>query len=318
MPFNDDQPRDERGRWGSGGFGGSSSSSSARSADRANSSDRANKSSSEARKNGSPETHKAAAKAHTEAAKAHKSVFKDTEEAFKKDGEWKPQRKEIHESYTNHATKDVPTSDTPTVHMTGGGPASGKSTGLLSNPQTKIPGHKNAAHIDPDGAKLHIPEYKDMVAAGDKSAAAFVHEESSHMAKQSVNDALSKGHDVVYDSVGDSGIAKLSGKVEQMRKQGAKRIVAHYATVDVDEAIKRSDARAAKTGRFVPHEYIRNAHKDVARTSVAAIETGLFDALDVYDTSGRDPVHVASYTKEKGLKVHDQAAWDRHKARGAD
>jgi len=305
MAFNEDQPRDNHGRWGSGGAAAATKASS-----------HANKATAEAKKSGKPEAHAKAAEAHHKAAAHHASAFKSTEEQHSTDGRWSAERKAMHKSYTEAVTKDVPTSDTPTVHMTGGGPASGKSTGLLHNPATKIPGKEGAAHIDPDGAKLHIPEYNDRVKAGDKGAASYVHEESSHMAKSSIDDALAAGHDVVYDSVGDSGIQKLTGKVEKMRAQGAKRIVAHYATVDVEEAIKRSDKRAERTGRFVPHEYIRQSHADVARTSVAAIETGLFDALDVYDTSGDKPIHVASYVKGKGLKVHDQAAWDRHKKRG--
>jgi hypothetical protein len=245
---------------------------------------------------------------------------KDTEAAHKTDAGWKKERvKEVHEKYTESVTKGLPTSKTPTVYMTGGGPASGKSTGLLENPKTGIPKSDKAAHVDPDGAKKHIPEYNAGVAAKDKTAAAFVHEESSHMAKSTMNGALTNGHDVVYDSVGDSGYKKLSGKVAEMRANGAKNIEAHYATVDVDEAIRRSDSRAAKTGRFVPHEYIREAHRDVSRTFRESVKEGLFDKADLWDTGGKQgdaPKHVASYTKSGGLKIHDKDAWSAFEERG--
>lgn len=245
---------------------------------------------------------------------------KDTEAAHKTDAGWSKERvKQVHEKYTESVTKGLPTSKTPTVYMTGGGPASGKSTGLLENPKTGIPTSAKAAHVDPDGAKKHIPEYNAGVAAKDKTAAAFVHEESSHMAKSTMNGALSNGHDVVYDSVGDSGYKKLSGKVAEMRANGAKNIEAHYATVDVDEAIRRSDSRAAKTGRFVPHEYIREAHRDVSRTFRESVKEGLFDKADLWDTGGKQgdaPKHVASYTKSGGLKIHDKDAWSAFEERG--
>lgn len=266
--------------------------------------------------------HDKAREAHLEAAKAvGASTFKTTEEAYKRNGEWTKERKAIHEEYTNHATKGVPTTSAPTVYMTGGGPASGKTTGLLRNPDTKIPGRDKAAHINPDESKEFIPEYNEKRAAGDVGAAQYAHEESSHMAKQSVQAALRNGHDVVYDSVGNSGIGKLSKKVQEMRDAGAKRVVAHYAIVDPEEAVRRADERAKNPksesyGRYVDPDYIRQAHTDVSRTSVAAIESGVFDAVDLYDTSGKQPKHVASYTREGGLQIKDAAAWNLHKARG--
>jgi hypothetical protein len=226
-------------------------------------------------------------------------------------GEWKPARvRDVHDPFYASVMEGVPTSKSPTVYMTGGGPASGKTRGLLENPETGIPGKGKAAHIDPDSAKAAIPEYQRGLKRGDKMAASHAHEESSHMAKAGVVKALANGHDVVYDSVGDSGIDKLSAKVAQMRAQGAKRIEAQYATVSVAEAIRRSDERAAKTGRFVPHAYIRQAHEDVSRTTQAAIQRGLFDKLDVWDTNASTAVRIASYTREKGLTIHDQKAWD--------
>lgn len=285
--YSPDQPRAENGQFGEGG--GSSSSSSK-----------------ESKSSGSS----------APAPSSSPSKSSDTRDTHFKDGKWSEPRVAIHKTYTSKVTKNVPKSAEPTVYMTGGGPASGKTTGLLKNPAAKIPDSAKAAHIDPDGAKENIPEYKERQAAGDKTAAAHVHEESSHMAKAAVSTALKGGHDVVYDSVGDSGITKLSAKVKEMRDAGAKRVAASYATVDVEEAIRRSDERAAQTGRFVPHEYIRAAHKDVSQTVRAAVDQGVFDSLDVWDTSGAQPVQVATYTKVSGLKVQDQVAWDRFVARG--
>lgn len=238
-------------------------------------------------------------------------------------GEYDPERVSgVHEPYYAATLKGVPTSASPTVYMTGGGPASGKTTGLLNNPQAGIPGTAKAAHINADDAKEYIPEYRAGVKAGNKAAASYAHEESSYMSKVGMARALGSGHDVVYDSVADSGIAKLSSKVQQMREQGAKRVEASYATLDVKEAIRRSDVRAMATGRFVPHAFIEAAHADVARTTLAAVNTGVFDSLKVFDTGGplgKPPRLIATYDKAgKGLTVTNSKLWAAFLARAGD
>lgn len=293
--FNPDQPRDETGKWASGGgsAGGQSVGSGRGPSFGEN-----------------PEAYREHRKS------SGHYVTPDTEQEHFKDGKWDKSRQRLHQHYTEKKTVGLPTTPEPTVYMTGGGPASGKSTAILNNPSAKIPGADRAAHVDPDGAKLEIPEYTAGVESGDESAASAVHEESSHMAKVALRAAISGGHDTVYDSVGDSGIDKLEKKVNEMRASGAKRVVAAYVTVDIDEAVRRANARAAKTGRVVKEKYIREAHSDVSRTTVAAIERGTFDELKLYNNDGTVPTLVAEYTRETGLFVHDEAAWEAHKARG--
>ena len=145
---------------------------------------------------------------------------KTTEDLYKIGDVWSPQRTAVHDSYIAKVTKGVPVSEVPTVYMTGGGPASGKTVGLLKNPLAGIPGSNKAVHSDPDGAKESIPEYVSNRSLGDKSIAARVHEESSYMSQQAIKSGLESGHDVVYDSTGDSGIEKLSAKVKKIRVVG--------------------------------------------------------------------------------------------------
>lgn len=233
------------------------------------------------------------------------------------DGKWDAERvASVHQPYVDSTMKGIPASKVqpPTVYMTGGGPATGKTKGLLENPKTGIPGKTKAAHIDPDSAKQAIPEYRAGVKAGDRTIASHVHEESSHMSKLAVAANLAAGHDVVYDSVGDSGIAKLAAKVQQMRDAGAARVHAAYATTTVETAFARADARALKTGRYVPHAFIAQAHQDVTRTTLAAINKGIFDKLDVWDTEGT-PRLIARYTKTGGLVVKNKSLWARFLAK---
>lgn len=240
-----------------------------------------------------------------------------TEDLYKVGGVWSPSRTAVHDSYIAKVNKGIPVSEVPTVYMTGGGPASGKTVGLLNNPLAGIPNSSKAVHADPDGAKEAIPEFVANKNLGDKSIASRVHEESAYMSQEAVKAGLSSNHDVVYDSTGDSGIEKLAAKVKKIREQGAQKVVAHYATVDVDEAIRRSDSRAKHTGRYVPHDYLKQVHRDVTKTVLGAIERGVYDSLDLWDTSSSGaPEHVASYTKSDGLKIHNKSSWEAFQKRG--
>lgn len=289
--YNPDQPRDEMGRFGEGGGGGKLSKADPHAVGKSRAINE--------------QTHR-----------EFRGTDKHTQDLYKRDGKWVPERAALHEDYLAEGRKGVPKGD-GTVYMTGGGPAAGKSKGLLQNPKLKIPSHDQAVHADPDGAKEWIPEFAHERHSGDPSVATRVHEESAYMSQRAVKEGLQRGHNVVYDSSGDGGIDKLEAKVKQMRADGAKKIVAHYATVDIDEAIRRSDARAKVEGRFVPHAYLRTVHRAVTQTALGAIDRGIYDNLDLWDTtSAGEPRHVASYTKSGGLKVHDEEGWKAFKKRG--
>lgn len=254
--------------------------------------------------------------------------YTQTEEAFKKDGKYPPDRVANHNAYANKAIpKDLPKSKEPTFHMTGGGFASGKTSALIKNEKTDIPGTDKAAHLSADDARHFIPEYKQGVKAKDPTAATFVQEEASFAAKQALQKAIKAGHDTVYDSSGDSGVDSLEEKINQYRSWGVKNVVANYATLDVDEAIKRSDDRAKQEGpdkgRFISHAYLRANHVNVAQTVLGAIDRKLFDKLDVWSNDStighppgtKDPIHLATFTKTGGLKVHDAEGWEKFKGR---
>jgi hypothetical protein len=290
--YSEDQPRGEDGKFGSGGGG--------------------------APKGESPER---AAKLRDFINMAGAKISPDTKTENTTNGEWNGDRvTAVHDPYVEKTLAGVPKSDVPTVYMTGGGPASGKTSALLKNPEAGFPPGGQAVQANPDAAKEAIPEFHRGRAAGDPAIATVVHEESSHLSQRVMTEALQAGQHVVYDSTGDGGIDKLAAKVEKMRADGAKRVEIQYATLPIDEAVRRSDERADKPGpdhgRYVPHEYMRQTHEDVARTALGAIERGTFDALKVWDSEARTPVLVASYTREGGLEVKDPVAWAKFKARG--
>jgi predicted ABC-type ATPase len=224
-------------------------------------------------------------------------------------GVYTTERNELHNSIINSAIAQAQPVDKPTVFMMGGGTASGKSTlrsGLgITN---------NHVRIDPDEIKGILPEYVSGVASNNKVAAVFVHEESSDISRKVIQEAASGKYNTLLDVAGDGTIDNLTAKVASMRVGGA-RVVANYATVPTDVAIERSNARAEKTGRYVPPEVIRELHKGVSQVFPIALERELFDEANLWDTSGSAPVLVLS-RKEGKTVIHNKDLWEAFLAKG--
>lgn len=136
------------------------------------------------------------------------------------------------------------------------------------------------------------------------------------MAKRLVNESLTAGHDTVLDGTGNSSIDKLEGKVNNARRLGAKRVSAKYVTLDTDEAIRRSDARGARTGRVVPHSVIRGTHASVSRVVEQAVTRRIFDDLEVWDNNGPTPRKIFEQIGNQ-TTVYDQGAWEDFLAKGS-
>jgi predicted ABC-type ATPase len=225
-------------------------------------------------------------------------------------GNWTPERKTLHTNIISESLKGKTPVDKPVAYLMGGGPASGKSSALRDG-GVDVP--ENTVHIDSDEIKAKLPEYQEMTAAGDTRAAAFIHEESSAVSKDLQKQAASGGYNTLLDGTGDGSIESLERKVEVMRSAGQK-VVAHYVTVDTETAVQRAMARAQKTGRLVPEQFIRNNHADVSRVAPEAVARGLFDEFTLWDTnSGTKKVASAQGSK---LTIHDQKAWDAFVAKG--
>lgn len=226
------------------------------------------------------------------------------------DGSWAPRRAALHQRIVTRSLKGVPKSAHPTVYMTGGGPASGKST-MLNSGKVSVPSAREAVHVDPDAIKAQLPEYVAKTKAGDTSAAAFVHEESSYLAKRVSSETASHGKDQVLDTTGDGTIESLQKKLAELRANGAMRIVANYASNDTDLAVEFSNLRGKQTGRFVPETYIRETHRQVSITLPQAVERGLFDEVTLWDTNASgNPRIVMTAGRNLPTVIHDQKLWD--------
>lgn len=219
-----------------------------------------------------------------------------------------PERAALHDDIISSILNPHGPSDDPTFTMLGGGPASGKTTALGRMATEGIDG----AVIDPDAIKAMLPEYKAMVAAGDSRAAAFVHEESSYIAKRVQQAAFERRVSVLLDGTGDGSPSGLEAKILAARTNGY-QVRGYYATISIDEAIERATLRAARTGREVPITKITATHAAVSR--VFPLAASSMDEIFLFDTTTRTPRLIAS-AKGGIIKVIDQEAFDAFLRKG--
>ena len=155
-------------------------------------------------------------------------------------------------------------------------------SGLLPHP-------KDALVIDPDKLKSKIPEYKAMIESGRKGliakAANFVHEESSLLGKSIQAEAYRKGIGVVLDGVNGGSLEKVSKKIDGIRAASGKKVRADYVTLDTDLSLKLAQARAGKTGRVVPENFIKESNRNIAELIPQLIDEKVFDELYLWDTN---------------------------------
>jgi predicted ABC-type ATPase len=198
----------------------------------------------------------------------------------------------------------------PHVTILGGGGGAGKSTIVK-----RFGIGKNQATVNADDIKERIPEYSQLVKAGDRSAAAFVHEESSKIAQDVQTEARKRGVGLVLDQVG-ADPRKVTAQVRKFVAAGYKDIDAVYVTVPTQVAVERAESRAQRTGRAVPLEILRAAHRDVSRGFEGIAKLAEIRDIKLYDNTGTDPVLVASGGRGRPLVIHDRALYDTFLAKG--
>lgn len=258
----------------------------------------------------------------------------DTETFWKRAGVWHPERQKLHDQIVDDFVGDIPAATGhPTVTMTGGGPVSGKSVMIDAAPD-RFPGADVSVHVDADAVKRYLPEYRELVQPGrnpggsinwddidpkrpgfDPRAAAFTQKESSEVSKRIITEALGRDQNILFDSVGDSGIEKLGEKIDQVHAAGH-HVVAEYATNDVALAERLSADRAVRTGRDVPLDYLREAHTDVTDTFIDALRQGTFDEATLWDTNVfQQPRQVLRWDGQR-LVIIDDALFGDFVAKG--
>ena len=239
----------------------------------------------------------------------------DTLSFHTKGGQLSEERAALHDQIVEKILRNIDEVDEPVFFMSGGGTASGKSSMLDANAK-RYP--KNMARVDADEIKGLLPEYEALLAEKNPGAAAFAHSESSLISNRILAEAAERNLNVLYDTVGDSGLSGLRSKVATARARG-RTISVDYASNDLELALKLAKKRAEETGRHVPEYIIRSNHADVTDTFLRAIKDGgIFDDARLWDTNVyQKPRLVATYTKGGKLKVKDWDLFEDFVAKGS-
>lgn len=223
--------------------------------------------------------------------------------------EWAPERQAIHDSVAQKAVagKTPPVGRPPEATITLGGTGSGKTTltrGLMGEDANRV-------NVDSDSNKLHVPEYENLKKTDPENAAARVHDESKAISKRTIQEAVGKGLDFVYDtSTGGGG----EGLLKRLKDNGYK-VKLVYAEVPTEEAINRAKVRATSSadptnrGRFIPEDVIRDKHTEAAKAFLKYRNNPNVDEIRGFDTTTRTPKEF--YNKTGGNeKITDQKVLD--------
>ncbi len=226
-----------------------------------------------------------------------------------------PERRALHNRIINEWFDGYsPVEGQATFTMMGGGPAAGKGT-LINTGQIEINGRvlrldadnrrrslsHNLISVDTDELKRVLPEW-DSVSSDVR--AAFFHEESSYLSKQILRKGVNENYDIFFDGTGDGHFSKIAGKVAGYRAQGH-RIVAHYATISIEEALRRNWDRYLHTLRLVPPDYVVDVHKTISSWFSQAIQENLFDSVRLWDTTVRGGARLIA----DGANILDPEGW---------
>jgi predicted ABC-type ATPase len=274
--YDPDQPRDERGRFGSG--------------------------------NGSTETATSDRKGMGDiplTASKIADMQGGSAEQHIVDGKFTEERQALHDEIINKVLEGIiPPDGKPELHILGGGPAAGKSSAVEAG-AFDLPG-ENIAMINADEIKEMIPEVEAMQAAKDPGWAAFGHEESSYLAARTLEATYERGINAILDGTGDSSVDKITGKI-QAAKDAGYSVNGSYITVPTEMAVERAMSRAESSGRYVPESVIRDTHAGVSEVFPQIIDQ--FDSVKLVDSS--DGYRLVGQGGNGNWTVADQTLWEQ-------
>jgi len=227
------------------------------------------------------------------------------------DGKFTPERQALHDEIVMKALEGIPVATgQPEYHMLGGGPGVGKSTYEKSEFST-LPEKGTAVLINSDNIKDMLPEVMASKENDptDKSWASKAHEESSYIAKRISAAAVETGRNVLLDGTGNSGLGKLTGKIEAAQSQGY-RVEGHYLTRPIDDCLdsgkrRADDPSSSSYGRLPPFDDVTKTHSTISAIFEPASK--IFDKVNLYDltTYGAPPVLIASNQDHGTMVIHD-------------
>lgn len=233
------------------------------------------------------------------------------------DGEWRvsDERQNLHDRIIQDVLGGVePADGQPEFYMTGGGPASGKST-MLEAGSVSIPGDDEAVTVNADHIKDMIPEYVKGLAERNPAIAGFVHDEGSLLSQRLRLEAAERGLNVVYDTTGNGHTQDLINTVNVFKKAGY-RTTAYYASLDTELAAKINKIRFEKTGRLVPDRILRETHANVSRGFIRYAREAAFDEIKLYDTNIQGKPRLVAQGSRGRLEIVNRSLFSRFLRKG--
>jgi predicted ABC-type ATPase len=223
-------------------------------------------------------------------AKVHEP--RSSAEKHTKGGSYTPERKKLHseifKAFMQHVPP-VPKDKTPVAMMLMGGPATGKGSLTKTAPDASF------VKIDADRIKEMLPEYQELVAAGDKNAASYVHKESGMLASRMRDYAKKNRQNMVLDGTGRFASSYRSRMAELQNADYHVQLMMPYVD-DVEKVVQRSAQRGAETGRHVPEKFIRDNHLQISDNFLDLAKNA--NSAFLFDNSGKSPRMV--YTSWEG------------------
>ncbi len=226
-------------------------------------------------------------------------------------GVWTIERKRLHDRLIKELKDEatpVGLDETPSFHMMGGGPASGKTT-VTKKIDLGFP--KNRLNIDADEIKLKLPEYKQMLDEGNSNAAVFVHDESTYLQQRLAIEAIGDRYNILLDGTGDNGYEHLTRQLANYRAHGLDRLEANYMSLDTDLAVKIADIRLKATGRGVPEHIIREKHASISEVLPRMSQEGWFDRMRLWDTNIEGVPRLIAEYDDGVWTIHNEGLWQR-------
>jgi hypothetical protein len=136
--------------------------------------------------------------------------------------------------------------------------------------------------VDPDDAKLVIPEFQSHLKHRIPGGASFVHEESRELAEELRITAMARNLNLIYDTSGQFNLGY--GIFRDLTEDDYEANAIYYLS-DIDAAIERAIKRAEESGRSVPVQIIRNIQDNLIRDMASHVRNFnrviLIDSTDI-------------------------------------
>lgn len=226
------------------------------------------------------------------------------------DAKWLAGRNAVREKIINNYTNSMVSQENPKAFLMGGAPANGKSAYLASG-KANIP--EDAVTINPDDIKWKIPEGMYLLDKRNATASAFVHEESSDLAKTITRKVLNAKSNIVIDKT-YTNLKSVQQISAQLRAAGYESEIS-YVTLPTELSVKLGIRRGQITGREVNETAVRQANAELARNFPAILEGNYFDKLTLWDTGLRGQPRLILKQVNGKVTIYNQTLYDEFLAK---